>query len=152
MILVALGQLTPWSFKIMNDGFKGRETDTDNLTLGNSYSIAGLIFTIPLSFVGWVGMTALSISLMKTEKAVSIWIWSLYVIALIAMILAHCISNIAFRLSMVYIFSSLHILGSHVIFALVSNHWNGFATTGAGIASSVIFFIGKCLLFIDTNC
>ncbi|CAB4378380.1 hypothetical protein RhiirA1_460134 [Rhizophagus irregularis] len=151
MILVALGQLTPWAFKLMNDGFKGRKMDSEKLKLGNSYRIAGLIFTIPLSSAGWVGMTALSISLMKTEKAVSIWIWSLYVIALIAMILACCINNTTFRLIMAYIFSSLHIIGSHVIFALISNHWNGFATTGTGMASSIIFFIGKRLLFIDTN-
>jgi hypothetical protein len=161
MILVALGQLTPWSFKIMNDGCKGSKIDSEDLELeksdsekrelSKSYRIAGLIFTIPLSLAGWVGMTALSISLMKTEKAVSIWIWSLYVIALIAMMLVCCCSNTTFCLSMAYIFLSLHIIGSHVIFALVSNHWNGFATTGAGIASSIFFFIGKRLLFLDTN-
>ncbi|CAB4489600.1 uncharacterized protein OCT59_011432 [Rhizophagus irregularis] len=164
MILVALGQLTPWSFKIMNDGcckssskidsedLESKKSISEKRGLSKSYRIAGLIFTIPLSLAGWVGMTALSISLMKTEKAVSIWIWSLYVIALIAMILMCCCSsNTTFCLSMAYIFLSLHIIGSHVIFALVSNNWNGFATTGSGMASSIFFFIGKRLLFLDTN-
>ncbi|GBB99546.1 hypothetical protein RclHR1_03560001 [Rhizophagus clarus] len=151
MLLVALGQLTPWSFKIMNDGFKSRKHDSEKSKLGESYRMAGLILIVPLSLVGWIGMTALSISLMKTEKAVSVWIWTLYLIALIAIILALCIENTTFRLSMTYIFSTLHIIGSHVIFALVSNHWSGLAPTGAGMASSVIFFLGKRLLFIDTK-
>ncbi|PKC15028.1 hypothetical protein RhiirA5_395271 [Rhizophagus irregularis] len=60
----------------------------------------------------------------------------------------------------ILIISSILILGpaintcfkwSHVIFALVSNNWNGFATTGSGMASSIFFFIGKRLLFLDTN-
>ncbi|PKC66125.1 hypothetical protein RhiirA1_460136 [Rhizophagus irregularis] len=49
MILVALGQLTLWSFKIMNDGFKGSKINSEksDSELSKSYSIAGLIFTIP---------------------------------------------------------------------------------------------------------
>jgi hypothetical protein len=149
MLLVALGQLTPWSFKMLNDGIKNRRRNSEESQLGESYRLAGFIFIIPLSLVGWVGMTALSISLMKTDKAVTIWIWSLYLTALIAMILTCCIENTTFRLSMTYIFTTVHIIGSHVIFALISNHWNGFAPTSIGLISSIIFFIGKRLLFID---
>ncbi|CAG8774313.1 18029_t:CDS:1, partial [Rhizophagus irregularis] len=44
-----LGQLTLWSFKIMNDGFKGSKINSEksDSELSKSYSIAGLIFTIP---------------------------------------------------------------------------------------------------------
>ncbi|GBC08763.1 hypothetical protein RclHR1_08360009 [Rhizophagus clarus] len=149
MFLVALGQLTPWSFKIMNDGLKIEIDNQKNQKLGKFYIMAGLILTIPLSLVGWIGMTALSISLTKTEKDVSIWIWSLYLIALFTFILAFCKDNTTFLLLMTYIFSTLHIIGSHVIFALVSNNLSGLAPTGAGMASSIIFFLGKRSLFID---
>ncbi|GBC08762.1 hypothetical protein RclHR1_08360008 [Rhizophagus clarus] len=138
MLLVALGQLTPWSFKIMNDGRKIKidnksQENQENQELGKFYRMAGLILIVPLSLVGWIGMTALSISLMKTEKDVSIWIWSLYLIALFTIILA----LLAFRKR------------SHVIFALVSDNLGGLAPTGAGMASSIIFFLGKRSLFID---
>ncbi|CAG8461307.1 9001_t:CDS:2 [Diversispora eburnea] len=158
MLLVALGQLTPWSLKIMNDGFVSLKYDDDN-GLWKSYKMAGIILTIPFSLVGWIGMTALSISLMKTEMAVSVWIWSLYLVALIAMMLTCLVENLTFRFSMIYIFATIHIIGSHVIFALITGHWGGLATTGdsettdpstSSNSGSESTHEKKCLLYTDT--
>ncbi|RIA98334.1 hypothetical protein C1645_750288 [Glomus cerebriforme] len=163
MTLVAIGQLTPWSFKIMNDGDRSYMAADEEkqinyikdevLNRWNAYSKVGKFMTIPLSLAGWIGMTALSISLMRTEEAVSSWIWSLYLVAAILIILfiylnSRKIGKRSFYYAIMFILTTLHVIGSHIILARISNNLSGVAPN-AGLASSIIFFIGKRLLFLN---
>uniref|UniRef100_U9SY70 Uncharacterized protein n=4 Tax=Rhizophagus irregularis TaxID=588596 RepID=U9SY70_RHIID len=133
-----------------------------------AYRDCGIYITLPLSLLGWIGITALSIKLMKTEKAVTQWIWGIYLVALLALVITCVIClNIrkkhgAFILEgkernkftllwsmMMYLLVTFHIIGSHIILAMASGNWSGIAPTGAGLASAIVFFIAKRLLFLN---
>ncbi|CAG8637586.1 3244_t:CDS:2, partial [Paraglomus brasilianum] len=74
VVLIAIGQLTPWSVKVFNDGYAGGVTEDRN----KFYLTLGMVTTPLLSLCGWIGLTALSVEVRETEESVSTWIWSLY--------------------------------------------------------------------------
>ncbi|CAJ0834063.1 14480_t:CDS:2 [Entrophospora sp. SA101] len=162
VILLAVGQLTPWSFKMLNDGVRARKVIAgdnkvqDPHNINGRYIIIGKILTILLAAGGWAGIIGLSIMLVNTTKAVTDWIWILFAVGLTAfvtMCVAICIKRNVFIIIMAaYISANLHIIGSHIILAMVSGNWSGIAPAGAGLISSIIFFAGKRLLFFDFEC
>ncbi|CAG8436087.1 9357_t:CDS:2 [Diversispora eburnea] len=78
LILIALGQLSPFALKIISDGFVGEK---------KSYRTFGMILMVPLSILGWVGTTRLYIHLMHTTKVIP-WIWIIYTVAITALVVA----------------------------------------------------------------
>ncbi|CAH1763177.1 4601_t:CDS:2 [Entrophospora sp. SA101] len=136
VILLAVGQLTPWSFKMLNDGVRARKVIAgdnkvqDPHNINGRYIIIGKILTILLAAGGWAGIIGLSIMLVNTTKAVTDWIWILFAVGLTAFVT----------------------MCSHIILAMVSGNWSGIAPAGAGLISSIIFFAGKRLLFFDFEC
>lgn len=164
MVFITLGQLTPWSFKIMNDGLRQKQTGTRGSILNWFLASYGFFMTIHLSLIGWVGLTMLSIKLKDTTSAVSTWIWAIYVVIMIIIILLwrkglsfkklfvdqqyedEEVVGLCFRVIMMHIVFTLHIVGSHIILAIVFGRWDMFFTKKSGLASAIIFIIG---LFIE---
>jgi hypothetical protein len=167
VVFVALGQLTPWSIKIMNDGLRQNQTETRSLTLNWFLASYGFFMTIHLSLIGWIGLTMLSIMLMGTTRAVSTWIWALYLFILIIIIMlwqkgfsfeklfittGYKERDQCFRVIMMYIVFTFHIVGSHIILAMVFDRWVGFVPKKSGLASAIIFIIGLFLEIPDFEC
>ncbi|CAG8566208.1 12781_t:CDS:2 [Ambispora leptoticha] len=149
MLLMTLAQLTPWSFKIMNDGFKCYQT-----SLIKFYKWFGCCMTVFLSLAGWTSLICLTIGLYITEEIFIYWIYAIYVVALLAiiiMITALCksLDQLCLNIMMAYIASTTHLIGFHVILAQISGNWSGIAPAGAGLISSIIFLVGKRLSFIQ---
>lgn len=173
---IVLGQLTPWSFKILNDSlisedialasgeikayvysnfidFKSSNSEYNFYKTIQSISI---ISTCLLTFFGWSGMTILGIKLakMNVEGRFSTWLWVIYVVGIAAFVIFLVEWYICQRRNTViimslYIFATFHIIGSHVLLSMISGNWSGIAPAGAGLLSSVIFFIGKRFLYVD---
>nr|CAG8573378.1 1553_t:CDS:2 [Entrophospora candida] len=102
IILLAVGQLTPWSFKMMNDGLRARSViaggnkQQDPHNINALYITIGAILTILLAASGWAGIFGLSLMLVNTTKAVTNWIWILFAVGLtgfITMCVAICIER-----------------------------------------------------------
>ncbi|CAG8546982.1 10385_t:CDS:2 [Ambispora gerdemannii] len=161
MTLMTLGQLTPWSFKIMNDGFRSDQANQAT-NLIKFYKVFGSVMTVLLSIAGWMNLIWLTIGLLKTEETFKLWIWSIYtaaLLAIIAMILL-CVADRKRRgdqwegergliITMAYLATTLYMIALHIILAQISGNWGGIAPTGAGLGSAIIFCIGKRLLFLD---
>ncbi|CAG8705038.1 17887_t:CDS:1, partial [Racocetra fulgida] len=54
MVLISIGQLIPWSIKIANDGYASKVGDD----LEKKYRTYGLLLTVILHMIGWVGLGA----------------------------------------------------------------------------------------------
>ncbi|CAG8820992.1 21107_t:CDS:1, partial [Dentiscutata erythropus] len=69
--VIAIGQLSPWSFKMFNDGLASstKEHNEDHSGRDLCYSISGGILSCILGFAGWVGLTALYIGLIHESHA-----------------------------------------------------------------------------------
>ena len=88
--LIALSQLTPWSFKIMNDGVRANDDNNDDYHTNKKYIKCGKYITfLLLSLAGWLlGITVLVIKLIKmnSDKAF-IWAWIMYGVGVTALVM-----------------------------------------------------------------
>ncbi|CAG8589030.1 5765_t:CDS:2 [Ambispora gerdemannii] len=149
-ILMAIGQLTPWSLKIANDGYVIKVDDG----LEGTYRAFGFTMTILLYIVGWLGLEMAFVDPKTNSVVVIVTMIGLvicllcytYYWALMHKCLHTCCSIVIF-----YILMTSQIVGSHIILALLNKNWSGIAPDGAGQASAIIFFIGKRLLFLDLD-
>jgi len=213
VLLLAVGQLTPWSFKMLNDGARGSQTANapiktpshskssstnvntsyypgsecgDNSDAGNAekaikgptdadksrdkfYTLLGGFVTILLAGCGWTGLVFLTMKMTYTLN----WIWIIYAVGLVLsplLIFIICKSHekhsvwftsaneyahlnnfcSMFLMIMLFVLATFHIVGAHILLAKLTGNWSGIARDGAGLASSITFFIGKRLLFFDT--
>ncbi|CAG8811294.1 27385_t:CDS:2, partial [Gigaspora margarita] len=145
--VIAIGQLSPWSFKIFNDGLafitKSNERDKDAFASNTKrnepsegrdlfYIIFGAILSCILGFSGWAGMTALYIGLICVSHAVSKLIWAVYLTPIVFAAIAFCCCHFrgwALFAVIAYFSATTHILGSHLIFSEISGNWGGFPLT-----------------------
>ncbi|CAG8740205.1 36089_t:CDS:1, partial [Racocetra persica] len=157
--VTAIGQLSPWSFKMFNDGMaamlKAREEDNEK-NRNYVYAYVGATFSCLLGAAGWIGLTALCFSLLHTSYAVSKWIWAVYSIPIFFIVLALLCRVCGGSGSTTFIFvifayfgATTHILGSHIILSNISGNWSGFPTEKVALVSSLIFFLGKRLLYVN---
>ncbi|CAG8543516.1 8555_t:CDS:2 [Ambispora gerdemannii] len=155
IVLMALGQLTPWSFKIMNDGFRSQQVDeTDSSHINLHYSYFGWVMIILLSVAGWVSLILVTIGLLNTDETFKRWIWTIYALALLALLvimLMHKFSSghSCLIIMMAYFLTTIHMIGFHIILARISGNWSGIAPKKSGLVSAIIFFIGNRLQFLD---
>ncbi|CAG8468904.1 4977_t:CDS:2, partial [Scutellospora calospora] len=139
LTVIAIGQLSPWSFKMFNDGMasmliskinegKINENPKSNTNRDIFYSIFGGILSCLLGTAGWVGMTALIIRLMHTSIVVSKWIWLVYLIPIVFVIIVKLCNGSGSVLLAVFLYfsSTTHIIGSHIILSEISGNWGGF--------------------------
>ncbi|CAG8584726.1 2033_t:CDS:1 [Paraglomus occultum] len=192
IVFIALGQLAPWSFKMFNDGARGRQAAAEaggyeqlassssdsepkfNESRDGFYIYLGAIVTVILSILGWAGLTMLSYDLNRVMETLH-WVWVIYAVGLIlspiiivSIFQSHDKSEVCFAnarefvktnrfcsmifMVMIFVMATFHIIGSHIILSRITNNWNGLAPQGAGLISSVVFFLGKRLLFFDVDC
>ncbi|CAG8669386.1 17686_t:CDS:1 [Cetraspora pellucida] len=151
--VIAIGQLSPWSFKMFNDGVAAMiKNDQDNDGGRNMcYACIGGTMSCVLGGAGWIGLTALCFGLLHTSYAVSKWVWAVYLIPIFFVILALLCRGRGWALFAVFAYfaSTTHIIGSHIILSNISGNWSGFPTEKVALASSLIFFIGKRLLYVN---
>ncbi|CAG8515949.1 4338_t:CDS:1, partial [Scutellospora calospora] len=161
IVLIAIGQLTPWSLKFVYDAwFENNDllnNVNDNYQPNNVinqsktaiiYSYIGSYLGLLLSASGWVGLTGIIIKLIKLESIVGQWIFLIYSGPLLLLTLLYFCSNYRGGITF-YLFLSIHIIGSHMILALVSNNWSGINFSHIEMDFAIAFFIGKRLLFVD---
>ncbi|GBB94085.1 hypothetical protein RclHR1_02290011 [Rhizophagus clarus] len=157
IILIALGQLTPWSFKMLNDGTLARSREIFFVHPRDTcYYYFGMFLTILLCISGWCGISKLSIDLMEVQGSLT-WPFitcSVAVLFFSLMLVINCEQcgnyNQVFRMMSKYFFATLHSVISHVIISLVSGQWIGIPSKGLLVfISSIVFFVGKRLLFFD---
>ncbi|CAG8782233.1 8551_t:CDS:1, partial [Dentiscutata erythropus] len=69
LIVLAVGQLSPWAFKIVNDAMASRSNN--DFGRDKIYLACGIPLSILLSLTGWTGLIALIIKLEHTQYTVS---------------------------------------------------------------------------------
>src|SRR6185312_1594433 len=98
IVLIALGQLTPWSFKMFNDGARGWQAAAEaggysklasssseshepkfNESRDRLYRYLGAIVTVILSITGWAGLTMISYELHRIMETLH-WVWVIYAV------------------------------------------------------------------------
>lgn len=166
IVLMAIGHLTTWGFAIINDGIRSNymaRSDPDQGYFEHSKNLDYVIFggiVGLLSICGWIGTTGLfaRLIIIEAKSSIIICLCITYLTVLTAftvMTVIICCFNEGGRrkfvimIIMAYILLSFHIIGSHVILAIISDHWSGISQTRAGLTSSIIFFVGECLLFLN---
>lgn len=153
MILVAIGQLTPWGFKMMNDGKRSKEDEEENPQWSHFCLGWGIFATVLLSGAGWTGVTAIIVELMSVSKPNVSGIWTIHVVLVLTIIIMIGAGRqrpwkVGIMMILYTIFT-IHIVGTHIILALVSDNWKGIPNGIIESISSIIFFVGKRLLFLD---
>jgi len=155
VVFLAIGQLAPWSFKMLNDGFQSYKKSPTKKTRDKFYLIIGSFTTPVLTILGWVGFSTLSFYVREH------WMWVIFVGGLvvpplvIGVIWMSCggeLESATFcrmvLTIMLFIVASFHIVGSDILLARLTNNWSGLASTGAGLTSSIIFFVAKRIVFL----
>ncbi|CAG8571619.1 744_t:CDS:1 [Paraglomus brasilianum] len=101
IVLIALGQLAPWSFKMFNDGARGWQAAAEaggysqlasssseshepkfNESRDKFYIYLGAIVTVILSIIGWAGLTMMSYELHRVMETLH-WVWVIYAVGLV---------------------------------------------------------------------
>ncbi|CAG8572520.1 7728_t:CDS:2 [Cetraspora pellucida] len=150
LIVSAVGQLSPWAFKMINDATASKSENS--FDRDNFYTTCGVFLSVLLSSTGWVGLVALIIKLEHTQYEVTSAIFFVFApfIFVICIPFVKGDSRIAFRCMIGYVAATTHLIGTHYILGKVSGDFTGLRS--AGFASAVIFFVGKRLLFLDMSC
>ncbi|CAG8669567.1 3569_t:CDS:1 [Dentiscutata erythropus] len=149
LIILAVGQLSPWAFKMINDAEASKSNYLDR---DYFYLACGIPLTILLSITGWTGLIALIIKLEHTQYAVNHFIF----ILLASFLFLICIpyvkgdSKKAIRYMICYVAATTHLIGTHYILGKISGDFSGLKSSG--VLSALIFFVGKRLLFLDISC
>src|SRR6185312_13711509 len=73
VVFLAIGQLAPWSFKMLNDGFQSYKKSPTKKTRDKFYLIIGSFTTPVLTILGWVGFSTLSFYVREH------WMWVIFV-------------------------------------------------------------------------
>ncbi|RIB07727.1 hypothetical protein C2G38_2112901 [Gigaspora rosea] len=150
LIVLAVGQLSPWAFKLINDAVTSRINN--DFSRDYFYYACGIPLTILLSLTGWTGLIALIIKLEHTEFAVNWVIYFLFTpfLFLISIPYVKGVSKTAITCMILYVVATTHLIGTHYILGKTSGDYSGLKTTG--FWSAIIFFVGKRLLFLDFSC
>ncbi|KAF0540207.1 hypothetical protein F8M41_006596 [Gigaspora margarita] len=147
LIVLAVGQLSPWAFKLINDAVTSKINN--KLSRDYFYLACGIPITILLSLTGWTGLIALIIKLEHTQYAVNWVIYFLFTpfLFLISIPYVKGVSKKAIICMILYVVATTHLIGTHYILGKTSGDFSGLKS--AGFVSALIFFVGKRLLFFD---
>ncbi|CAG8528196.1 11808_t:CDS:1, partial [Cetraspora pellucida] len=150
-VLIAIGQLIPWSIKIANDGYVSKVGDD----LEKTYRIYGLSLTVILHMIGWIGLGAIILDPYK--NAVEIAAMMIFTTAYLICYHMCCWKYMCkcfhpypcCLIVFFYLIVTTHILALHIFLAKINNNMNGLPPNIASKISAIIFFIGKRLLFLN---
>ncbi|CAG8535567.1 25685_t:CDS:2 [Dentiscutata erythropus] len=157
IVLIALGQLTPWSLKFLYDAWYEEiepeeinpvAIDPENLEnkrpriIVDIYELIGSYLGLLLSASGWVGLTVITVNLLDLERVIGKWIFAIYGGPLLILMIIYCCVNCKGKICF-YLLLSIHIIGSHIILAIVSNNLIGIPA-GIEMISAIVFFIVPC--------
>ncbi|CAG8533090.1 13001_t:CDS:1 [Gigaspora margarita] len=150
LILLAVGQLSPWAFKLLNDAVTSKINN--DLSRDDFYLACGIPLTILLSLAGWTGLIVLIVKLENTQYAVNWVIYFLFTpfLFLISIPYVKGVSKKAITYMILYVAATTHLIGTHYILGKITDDFSGLKS--AGFVSIIIFFIGKRLLFFDFSC
>ncbi|CAG8508273.1 35704_t:CDS:2, partial [Racocetra persica] len=127
MVLIAIGQLIPWSIKIANDGYASKVGDD----LEKNYRTYGLVLTVILHMIGWVGLGAILFDPYK--NAIQIAFMMMFTTAYLICYhmccwkyMCKCLHPYPCCLMVLfYILVTTHVLTLHICLAKLNNNMNG---------------------------